>query len=65
MHTLANSEDLDEIPHNAAIHQGLCRLQSQKRSSKKEIQFYLEAITCYPWICSVDHPKSILQSDEV
>ena len=34
--TLANSVDPDETPH----------LLRQKRSSAKEIQFYLESISC-------------------
>ena len=52
MSTLANSEDPDEMPHNAAFHQGLrcllnyaafhqglrCLLR-QKRPSEKEIHF--------------------------
>ena len=35
---LANSEDQDEMPHNAAFHQGLHHFLRQKRSSEKEIQ---------------------------
>ena len=41
MRTLANSEDPDEMLHNAAFHQGLHFLLRQKRSSEKEIQFLL------------------------
>ena len=37
--TLANSEKPDKMLHNAAFHQGLHSLLSQKRSSEKEIQF--------------------------
>ena len=49
MHTLANSYDPDEMLHNAAFHQGLhCLL---RKSSEKEIQFYLEILTCDPLIC--------------
>ena len=36
MGTLANSEDPDEMPHNAAFHQGLYYLLIPKRSSEKE-----------------------------
>ena len=39
MGTLANSEDPDEMPHNAAFHQGLHCLLRLKLSSEKEIQF--------------------------
>ena len=35
MGTLAKSEDQDEMPHNAAFHQGLHYLLRQNRSSKK------------------------------
>ena len=33
MCSLANSEDSDEMPHNAAFHQGLHYLLKQKQSS--------------------------------
>ena len=46
MRTLANSGDPDEMLHNAAIHQGLHCLLRYKRSSKNEIQYCLEIITC-------------------
>ena len=39
MSTLANSEDPDEMPHDAAFHQGLRCLLRQKRPSEKEIHF--------------------------
>ena len=38
MGTLENSEDPDEMLHNAAFHQGLRCLLSQNQSSDKEIQ---------------------------
>ena len=50
IHTLENSEDPDEMLHNAAFHQGLHCLHRQKQFSEKEIQFYLKIIsvtTCY------------------
>ena len=37
MCTLANSEDPDEMLHNAAFHQGLNRLLRQKQSSEKKL----------------------------
>ena len=39
MCTLANSEDPDEMQHNAAFHQGLHCLLRLKKASEKEIQF--------------------------
>ena len=39
MHTLANSEDLDEMLHHAAFHQGLHYLLKPEQFSEKEIQF--------------------------
>ena len=39
MCTLANSEDPDEMLHNAAFHQGLYYLLRQKTYSEKEKQF--------------------------
>ena len=42
MHTLTNSEDPDEMLHNAVFHQGLPCLLSKKQYLVKEIQFYLE-----------------------
>ena len=40
MGILENSEDPDEMPHNAAFHQGLHCLLRQNRSSEKEMQYY-------------------------
>ena len=60
MGTLANSENPDEMPQNAAFHQGLPCLLSQKQSSEKEIQFYFEILTCDPSLYTVDHPKFIV-----
>ena len=59
MSTLANGEDSDEIPHNAAFHQGLHYLLRQKRSRNT---FYLEIVTLDPSIYTMDHPKSIVSS---
>ena len=44
----ANSEGPDEMPHNAAFHQGLHCLLRQKRSSEKEIQYFWGILTCAP-----------------
>ena len=55
MRTLENSENPDEMLHNAAFYQGLHCSLGQKRYSEKDIQFYLETKICYgtpryiPW----------------
>ena len=41
MCTFANSEDPDEMQHNAAFHQGLHFLKRQKISLDKRIQLFL------------------------
>ena len=48
MHTLANSEDPDEMPQHAAFHKGLHCYLRRKRYSEKEIPFYLQNITVIP-----------------
>ena len=50
MCTLVNSEEPDEMSHNIAFHQGLYYFLRQKQSPEKEINFYLEIITCDPSI---------------
>ena len=57
--TLANSADPDKMPDTAAFHQGLHCLHRIKLSLEKEIQFYLEIITCDPSIYTTNHPKVI------
>ena len=42
MSTFANSEDPDEMQHNAAFHQGLHCLFSLKRSSDKKKTIFFE-----------------------
>ena len=42
MHTLENSEEPDEMPHNATFHQGLHCLPRQKTTSEKEMQFLFQ-----------------------
>ena len=54
MGTLANSEHPDEMPPNAAFHQGLHCLLRQIRSSEKEIK--KKNLTCDPSIYIMDHP---------
>ena len=48
MGTLANSEDPDEMLLNAAFHQDLHCLLRPNQSLEKEIQYFLEIITCDP-----------------
>ena len=55
----ANSEDPDETLYYVAFHQGLHCLR-QRRFSEKEIQFYLEIITCDLLIYTMDQPKFIV-----
>ena len=61
---MANSEDPHEMPHNEAFHHGLHYLPSQKRSSEKEIQFYLGMKTCEPSIYTMDHSKFIVSNQK-
>ena len=66
MRNFANYEDPDEMSHNAAFHQGLHSLLSQKWSSAKEIQIHLENITHDPSILvyTMDHPKIIVTNQK-
>ena len=63
--SLANSEDPDEMLHNAAFHRGLHCLLRQTQSSEKEMQFYLEIITFILLIYMMDHPKFIVSNQNV
>ena len=58
MRALANSEDPDELPLNAAFHQGLHR----KRFSEKEIQFHLEIISFDPQYIQWIIPSVLFQT---
>ena len=42
MGTFTNSEDPDEMPHNAAFNQGLHCLLKFNRSSEKNTMFFLK-----------------------
>ena len=48
MGTLANSEDPDEMQHNATVHQGLHCLLRLKQSKGTEIHHTLETSICDP-----------------
>ena len=60
MGSFANSEDLDEMPHNLAFHLGLHHLLGQNRSSEKEIQYFWESITFDPSLYTMHHPDFIV-----
>ena len=62
MGTLANSDDPDEMQHNAAFHQDRHCLLRLKQSSEKEIQFLLEIITCDALIDTTNHSKFIVSN---
>ena len=44
MGTFANSEDPDEMPHNAAFHQGICTVCQNKINLQTTNNFFLEII---------------------
>ena len=46
-----------EMPHNTAFDQGLRCLLRHERSSEKELQFYLDIVTCDPSNYAMDHSK--------
>ena len=56
MGTLANSEDSDEMQHNAAFHQDLHCLLRLKQPSRTEKQDNLETSTCGPLKYKMDNP---------
>ena len=60
MGTLANSEDSDEMQHNAAFHQGLHCLLGLNRPSGTEIHHYLENYTCGPLKYTMGSPILIV-----
>ena len=62
MCTYANSEDPDEMLHNAAFHQSQHCLLRQNLSSVKEIQYVLKIITYGPSIYRMDHLDFIVCS---
>ena len=51
----ADSDYPLKMPHNTAFDQGLRCLLTQERSSEKELQFYLEIVTCDPSNYAMDH----------
>ena len=53
--TLANSEDQDEMTHNAAFHQGLHCLQRSKQIFMTETHHNLEISTCDPLKYKMDN----------
>ena len=61
MGTLANSQDPVKIPLDTAFHQGLSVL-FEYQCSDKEINYFLEIITCDPSINTMDHSYFIVCS---
>ena len=60
MRSLANSEDPYEMPHDAALHQGLlCLLIIAITLFDERNIFFVEIITCGPSVYTMDHPKFI------
>ena len=60
MSTFANSEEPDEMQHNAAFHQGLhCK---GKNLQTKEYNIFLKIITRHPQISTMDYPKFIVSN---
>ena len=57
---MINGEYPDEMPRNAAFHQGTHCLLTNNQSSEKEIQYILEIITWDPSIYTMDHPDLIV-----
>ena len=62
MHTMANSEDPDEMPYNAAFLLGSTLLAKTKTIFReRNTDFLLKIISCDPSIHTMDHPKFIHQ----
>ena len=59
MSFLANSEDPDEMPHNAAFHQGLHCLLCHEQLQRKNNIFNVKIRTCDPSVYTTEHPKFI------
>ena len=58
--TLTNSEDLDEMQHDAVFHQGLHCLLKLKQPSGTEIHHNLENSTCESLKCKMCNPVLIV-----
>ena len=58
--TPKNSEDPDELPHFIRVYT-VCNYKNNPR----EIQFYLDIITCYPSVYAMDHSKVIVSNQMV
>ena len=57
---MANSEDPDEMQHNAAFHQGLHCLRRLKQPSRTEIHYNLEKSTRNPFKSTISSPILIV-----
>ena len=60
MGTLANSEDPDEMQHEAAFHQGLHCLLRVIQPSRTEKKHNLEVSFCDPFKCTMGSPIVIV-----
>ena len=60
--SLPNTEDPDEMPHNAAFHQGLHFLLRHNRSSEKKQHYFMKIVTCDPSKYKMDHHDFIVCS---
>ena len=59
-----NSEDQDEMPHNAGFHQEQHYLLDENDIQGKKHNFYLKSITCDPSIYIMGYPKFIVSSQK-
>ena len=59
MGTFTNSEDPDEMPHNAAFLQGLHCLYLGKKSLQTKNTISFKVISQHPNICTMDYPQFI------
>ena len=61
--SLVNSEDQDEMQHNAAFYQGMHCLLRHNQSSEKEIQYFKGNYNLSdPSIYTLDHPDLIVSN---
>ena len=65
--SIRNLLNAEEKGHNLneAFHQGIPYLPRQNWLPQKEIQFYLEIITCDPTIYEMNHPKFIVSNQSL
>ena len=64
MSTLANIEDLDEMPQYAAFHLGFHCLLGLKQSLGTEVHLNFVILNSDPLICGLDHPTLIVSNPD-